>query len=374
MLLLKNPISQYFEVDGTPLDDGDVFIGTAGLNAEANPINLYWDKEGLTAAPNPLPTSNGYIVSTGTPARVFINDLDYSIIVKNKIGETVYSTLSVTGETIGALSGSTGAANIGYDNDTSGLTAENVQDALDEIVSDLSGFVDKTGDTMSGALNVPAGATGTEVPQVQEVVGKTSSIGSAKLPAGTTVQRDASPTVGFTRWNSDLTTLETGDGSLWIPARSLKSAAVPLTGASVDFAGVPSWISELDIAVDRASLSGSDAGIICQLNTASGLVTSGYLSTSASTDSSGVAAINSTAGFILRLGSSLSNTFTGVLSLKRVGSAWISSHTGRLQSVANAGTYGGGAVDVAVEITGFRIKASGSNNLDSGNFVVFMRS
>ncbi|MGB9878790.1 MAG: hypothetical protein ACPLGZ_02285 [Candidatus Pelagibacter ubique] len=42
-------------------------------------------------------------------------------------------------------------------------------------------YVDTTGDTMTGALNVPAGASGTEAPQVQEVVKKSGDTMTGEL-------------------------------------------------------------------------------------------------------------------------------------------------------------------------------------------------
>ena len=47
------------------------------------------------------------------------------------------------------------------------------------------------------------------------VVTKTSNTGSAVLPAGTTAQRDGSPSAGYLRWNSDDTSAEVYDGSAW---------------------------------------------------------------------------------------------------------------------------------------------------------------
>ena len=48
------------------------------------------------------------------------------------------------------------------------------------------------------------------------VVTKTSTTGSAALPAGTTVQRDGSPSAGYLRWNTSDTSAEVYDGSGWV--------------------------------------------------------------------------------------------------------------------------------------------------------------
>ena len=44
---------------------------------------------------------------------------------------------------------------------------------------------------------------------------KTSATGSAPLPAGTTAQRDGSPSAGYLRWNTTDTSAEVYDGSAW---------------------------------------------------------------------------------------------------------------------------------------------------------------
>ena len=41
------------------------------------------------------------------------------------------------------------------------------------------------------------------------------SNGSAKIPNGTTAQRDSSPSAGFFRWNTTTTSAEIYDGSAW---------------------------------------------------------------------------------------------------------------------------------------------------------------
>ena len=46
---------------------------------------------------------------------------------------------------------------------------------------------------------------------------KTSATGSGALPAGTTAQRDGSPSAGFIRFNTTDTSAEIYDGSAWSP-------------------------------------------------------------------------------------------------------------------------------------------------------------
>jgi len=52
--------------------------------------------------------------------------------------------------------------------------------------------------------------------QIDAKVTKTSATGSAALPAGTTVQRDGTPSAGYLRWNTSDTSAEVYDGSGWV--------------------------------------------------------------------------------------------------------------------------------------------------------------
>jgi len=85
----------FTETDGQPLENGYIWIGTANLDPQVNPINVYWDAALTIAAPQPIRTINGYQVNNGTPARLYV-DSDYSIRVLNKNGSVVYSAPSAT--------------------------------------------------------------------------------------------------------------------------------------------------------------------------------------------------------------------------------------------------------------------------------------
>ena len=82
-------------IDGQPLEDGYVWIGTANLDPQTNPINVYWDAALTLPAAQPIRTLAGYPANSGTPARLYVNS-DYSIRVMNKNGSTVYSAPAAT--------------------------------------------------------------------------------------------------------------------------------------------------------------------------------------------------------------------------------------------------------------------------------------
>jgi hypothetical protein len=65
-------------------------------------------------------------------------------------------------------------------------------------------------------MKVYTGSAWTEVSvDPATVVTKTSATGSGALPAGTTAQRDGSPSAGFIRFNTTDTSAEIYDGSAW---------------------------------------------------------------------------------------------------------------------------------------------------------------
>ena len=94
-LSISAPFPIFTDIDGQPLEDGYVFIGTANLNPITNPITVYWDAALTLAAVQPIRTLGGYPMNSGTPARLYVNS-DYSIQVQNKNGSVLYSAPAAT--------------------------------------------------------------------------------------------------------------------------------------------------------------------------------------------------------------------------------------------------------------------------------------
>lgn len=90
-------LSTWSDTDGTPLNNGYVYIGTAGLDPVTNPITIYYDIALSLQAPNPLRTTNGYLSNNGSPTGVYISNAitQYSLVVKNNAGTTIFSQLNV---------------------------------------------------------------------------------------------------------------------------------------------------------------------------------------------------------------------------------------------------------------------------------------
>jgi hypothetical protein len=119
--------------DGQPLEDGYVWIGTANLDPQVNPINVYWDAALTIPAAQPIRTLAGYPSNSGTPARLYVNS-DYSIRVMNKNGSVVYSAPAAT-ERYSSIVVSANAADVQYDPAGTGAVATTVQAKLRESVS-----------------------------------------------------------------------------------------------------------------------------------------------------------------------------------------------------------------------------------------------
>ena len=50
MLATQPPFGQYFDTNGTPLDNGAIYFGTANVNPLASPVAVYWDAAGTMPA------------------------------------------------------------------------------------------------------------------------------------------------------------------------------------------------------------------------------------------------------------------------------------------------------------------------------------
>jgi hypothetical protein len=88
MLAITNPLPQFFDLDGSPLEGGKLYFGTPYQNPEQSPVTVYWDVGGTQPAAQPVRTTNGYAARIGSPAQVFSNG-DYSLTVRDKRGRLV---------------------------------------------------------------------------------------------------------------------------------------------------------------------------------------------------------------------------------------------------------------------------------------------
>jgi len=91
---IQSPLEIFLELDGTPLENGYIYIGESGKNAEASPITVYWDENYTIPAAQPIRTIGGYASRNGTRANVYVDGL-YSMVTKNKNGALIFSGDSI---------------------------------------------------------------------------------------------------------------------------------------------------------------------------------------------------------------------------------------------------------------------------------------
>jgi len=94
-LSISPPFPIFSDRDGSPLENGYVWIGTANLNPITNPVSVFWDAGLTQPAGQPVRTINGYPANNGTPGRLYVNS-DFSITVQDAKGSLVYSAQAAT--------------------------------------------------------------------------------------------------------------------------------------------------------------------------------------------------------------------------------------------------------------------------------------
>jgi hypothetical protein len=165
-LSIQVPFPVFQGRDGQPLENGYVWIGEPNLNPQTNPVVVYFDAALTIPAPQPLRTLNGYVSRAGTPAQVYVDGVNFSILVQDSKGSMVYNFPDGTGL-------SPDACGITYEPPFIGGVPYPVCEKLAQYVSVLDFGADPTGTTVctaqlqaaidavidagGGAVYVPAG-------------------------------------------------------------------------------------------------------------------------------------------------------------------------------------------------------------------------
>ena len=127
-LSIQVPFPVFQDRDGQPLENGYVWIGVPNLNPQTNPVVAYYDAALTIVAAQPLRTLNGYISRAGSPAQIYIDGANFSILVQDSKGSMVYNFPDGSGI-------SPNASGIVYDPAGTGAVATTVQAKLRESVS-----------------------------------------------------------------------------------------------------------------------------------------------------------------------------------------------------------------------------------------------
>ena len=127
-LSIAVPFPVFQDRDGQPLENGYIWLGVPNLNPQTNPIIAYYDDALTIVAPQPLRTLNGYISRAGTPAQVYVDGVNFSILVQDSKGSMVYNFPEGTGI-------STDACGVTYNPPFAGAVAYPVCEKLEQTVS-----------------------------------------------------------------------------------------------------------------------------------------------------------------------------------------------------------------------------------------------
>jgi hypothetical protein len=159
-LSIQPPFPIITDIDGQPLEDGYIWIGTAGLNPIGNPISVYWDAALSVPAALPVRTRGGYPMRSGTPARLYVNS-DYSLLVQNKNGSTVYSALTAT-ERLSGVVVEVDATDVTFLQAGSGAVVRTAQAKMRDVVSvkDFGAVGDGVADDTAAIQAALTAATG----------------------------------------------------------------------------------------------------------------------------------------------------------------------------------------------------------------------
>lgn len=150
-LSIQPPFPVITDIDGQPLEDGYVYIGTANLPPQTNPISVYWDAALTQPAAQPIRTIGGYPALNGTPGRLYVNS-DYSILVRNRNGAQVYTAASAT-ERYSDIVVNIDATNVSFTQGGSGVRTMTAQEKMRQRVS----ILDFTGVDPTGVADSTAG-------------------------------------------------------------------------------------------------------------------------------------------------------------------------------------------------------------------------
>jgi hypothetical protein len=133
-LSIQPPFPLITDIDGQPLEDGYIWIGVANLPPIGNPIAVYWDAALTIPAALPVRTRGGYPVNAGTPARLYVGS-DYSILVQNKNGSTIYSAPVATERYSDPVITGVSSAEVSFLQAGTGAVTRTAQSKMRDVVS-----------------------------------------------------------------------------------------------------------------------------------------------------------------------------------------------------------------------------------------------
>ena len=245
------PFAQFFDTSGAPLANGAIYIGIANLDAESNPIAVFWDDALTIPAAQPIRTLNGYPVWNGAPSRLYANVANYSITVRNAQNRLLYSAAYVTSATL--FSDPNGSSLVGFIQAGANAVARTAQDKMRDVVSvkDFgalgNGLVDDAAAIQAAINAMPANGGGLYFPAGTYLIGSAVILNKAGVYFGdgwaTNIRTTSATANSF---------LVTGAEQVHIEKMRFTSAVAKTAGWYVDIAASANRFRLSDFAMEGA--------------------------------------------------------------------------------------------------------------------------
>ena len=171
--------------------------------------------------------------------------------------------------------------------------------------------------------------------------------------------------------DASVTTAKIADANV-TPAKlsqplTVATSQATTSGTSIDFTGIPSWVKRITVMFNAVSTTPNNSNDkIIRVGTATGIVSSGYKSTSIGIQSAATGSVSSTEGFRVAAGG-FADEMSGHLLLTNVsGNVWVCSGTAK----TNTGYMILVAGDVSLSATLDRIRlttVNGTDTFDAGS-------
>lgn len=142
-LSIQPPFPIFTDTDGTPLEDGYIYIGTANQPPFSNPITVYTNAALTSTIAQPIRTLAGYPAVSGSPGRLYVNS-DYSIQVQNKNGSVVYNAPAAT-ERLSGVVIEIDSTDVSFIQAGTGAVTRTAQSKMRDVVSVLDFGADPSG-------------------------------------------------------------------------------------------------------------------------------------------------------------------------------------------------------------------------------------
>jgi len=143
------------------------------------------------------------------------------------------------------------------------------------------------------------------------------------------------------------------------------TAVASTSGTSIDFTSIPSWVKRVTVMFNEVSLSAT-ANILIRLGTSSGVVSTGYISTSnILNNASGSSGSSSTTGFLVFDGSA-GYIFSGTCVITLVSSnTFVATHSFKVST--SQVILGAGSIALGGTLDRVRITSDSTDTFDAGS-------